>query len=196
MKHLLLTLAILLAFPPGIPAVAQNRESIIRLARKECNDSGRKEPSRITIEREVFIESLPIQTFEADTIAIVEYYSRFISFDSAFYEYDTQLRSIHSAYCDVLLPFRLSVRRHLQLIRANLKVNTPWQRYTLPGIDNKAARIMDLYFNKQTRHLIESGEVRLKNTLDNYSEFRIIVFIRNGDNYSVELFRRLGQIIP
>ena len=68
------------------------------------------------IKRVAFIESMPIQSFEADTIAIVEYFARYLSNYYSFYEYDTQLRSIYYGYCEVAIPFRMSEKRQLQII--------------------------------------------------------------------------------
>ena len=44
--------------------------------------------------------------------------------------------------------------------------------------------------------MIENCEVRFKKRLDNHFVFRIMVFVRKDDEYSVALFKDLGQVIP
>ena len=179
-----------------IPSFGQSRSEVIRLSRTECNDSKNKTVSPPMIKRVAFIESMPIQSFEADTIAIVEYFARYLSNYYSFYEYDTQLRSIYYGYCEVAIPFRMSEKHQLQIIRANLHINPPSNDFSPGSSSYDASRILELYFNPRTRQMIENCEVRFKKRLDNHFVFRIIVFVRKDDEYSVALFKNLGQVIP
>jgi hypothetical protein len=90
----------------------------------------------------------------------------------------------------------MSEKRQLQIIRANLHINPPSNDFSPGSPSYDASRILELYFNPRTRQMIENCEVRFKKRLDNHFVFRIMVFVRKDDEYSVALFKDLGQVIP
>ena len=188
MKQSILSISIFLFF--GLALSAQDRNPVIKLARKECNVPKSFRPSRVTVERERFMEGfMMLSSFEADTIALVEYISGDdIPFYHAFFEYDSRRKVICSADFDINVPIKMSMRKYRLFVAANIKDNA-----NDAEVCNNARNILARYFDDKTRRQIEDGCYIPAFLRGDQSVYRILVFVRKNGKYSIALFKNLEQ---